>query len=615
MKKILSFILFSLITLSASAQVVSATQASKVRSNLAKTIDAGENQLWWGYGDITSLTQYSRLGTTQLETYNVDMLITGDNPIVVGNTIKAIRIAFHDKSVIKDVKVWLSTVQPASANEANVCCVDVNADDIKDLQNDNVTVDVALPEAYTVTDAGVYVGYTFTVTDNSNAAQYPIVMIPQEDVPNSHFLMTAAVGGDWMDATSFGMSSIMVLVEGDFPENKISVEDFANVDLIQGETGNIGLVVKNLGANKINNVSYTVTGQGTTSQETTINTEIGIGLSSTILVPINAGENLGTYDYTITITKVNGVAVEGVESKGQVTVIGELKEWPRKVLIEEFTTEPCTYCPDAAAGLESFHNSYPDVANQTTTICHHAGYLTDWLTIPASRSYTWFYGPDGTYAPAFMWDRYRFSSNSKPVPVEGRPSGGSGHKNKVDQRLAVNSLANIEISAEPNDNKSKVTVTIDCERGKTFGSDIRLTVFLTEDNVPARNQSGASGSFIHQHVARACNATWGEQLNWVNNKATYTYTFDISNSWEYDELKVVAFLSNYDSNDRTNCVVEQSADLSLASQPNGISETVQGSVLREEARYTIDGRQLSKPEPGINIVRLSNGETVKVLVK
>ena len=37
--------------------------------------------------------------------------------------------------------------------------------------------------------------------------------------------------------------------------------------------------------------------------------------------------------------------------------------------------------------------------------------------------------------------------------------------------------------------------------------------------------------------------------------------------------------------------------------------------LREVARYTLDGRMISTPQKGVNVVRLSDGSTIKVLVK
>ena len=48
--------------------------------------------------------------------------------------------------------------------------------------------------------------------------------------------------------------------------------------------------------------------------------------------------------------------------------------------------------------------------------------------------------------------------------------------------------------------------------------------------------------------------------------------------------------------------------------PSGISTTA-SEVATEEGRYTIDGKRISSPQRGINIIRMSDGTTRKVFVK
>jgi hypothetical protein len=332
-----------------------------------------------------------------------------------------------------------------------------------------------------------------------------------------------------------------------------------------------------------------------------------------VSIPVQSASKEGTYVYTLTITKVNGNinAASKNTATGNVTTVTELKTWPRNVLIEEFTTEYCGYCPQAASELASFINNYPEVSNRVAVVCHHAGFYTDWLTIPASESYTWFYNSGGTYAPAFMYDRYAWDGKT---PVEGQ-SSAAGYKKRVEARMAEPSYANIVLDANFNDGKTEIMVTCECERGWDFcSSPARLTLFLTEDNVTARSQSGASGTFIHQHVLRSVNSTWGSVLSWQDNKATYTYTFTLDSAWKTDDLKVIAFISGYDSSDATNCVVENVAITAPSEIGTGISST---SLTNETTAdfYSIDGRKKTTLEKGINIVRMPNGTVKKVFVK
>jgi hypothetical protein len=145
------------------------------------------------------------------------------------------------------------------------------------------------------------------------------------------------------------------------------------------------------------------------SSEKTINTlSIPFAASAVVNIPFESDAVEGTTEKTFTITKINGKANMSSKNsaKGTMTTVANLKVWPRTVLIEEFTTEYCGYCPQAAAGLSSFMNTYTDLAERVAIVCHHSGYYTDWLTIDASERYTWFYNDGGSYAPAFMYDRY-----------------------------------------------------------------------------------------------------------------------------------------------------------------------------------------------------------------
>lgn len=47
----------------------------------------------------------------------------------------------------------------------------------------------------------------------------------------------------------------------------------------------------------------------------------------------------------------------------------------------------------------------------------------------------------------------------------------------------------------------------------------------------------------------------------------------------------------------------------------GVEETVAEGDVREVARYSLNGCKLAAPQKGINIIRMSDGTTRKVLVK
>ena len=83
------------------------------------------------------------------------------------------------------------------------------------------------------------------------------------------------------------------------------------------------------------------------------------------------------------------------------------------------------------------------------------------------------------------------------------------------------------------------------------------------------------------------------------------------------QLKVVAFMSKYDSSDPNNCTIDNGAVISLQKKkviPSAIT-TPTKSFAKEVARYTVDGQLISAPQHGINIVKMSDGSVRKVFVK
>ena len=229
--------------------------------------------------------------------------------------------------------------------------------------------------------------------------------------------------------------------------------------------------------------------------------------------------------------------------------------------------------------------------------CHHAGYYTDWLTIDASRSYTWLYNSNRTYAPAFMYDRFAYDGKT---PVNGQPSNAAYMKAYVDERTNTPSHANVELQATFGSDGETVVVHVDCQQAYNFAStSARITLFLTEDNIKAQSQAGASGSFTHQHVLRATNATWGKEVMWEDNKAAYDYTFTLDTSWKKDDLKVIAFLSDYDRSNPTKCVVENAAVVTVGNDPivvgigNELTTSHDSAATAETPIYRLDGVRIT----------------------
>ena len=585
MKRILLFSAALLLTLSLKAEITPTS-----------------SQMWWGY--FTASDDVTYLSTGSTETFHCAIYVPANHDFVGGSTIKGIRFYLNSKTLITMCKVWVSKTLPASADDADY------VQNVSTSQLTSGANDIALTTPYVVNNEGIYIGYSFTSKLSLSAR----VACGGTGFTNAFLIKTSSTIPEWNSLTSYGKLALQILLDGGtYPENNASPDDFGPVLLKPGESKSVPVNITNYGMSPITSISYTVTTDGTTSGEETVSlTALPYLAHTKIPITLEGADSEETTTTTLTITKVNGNAntSDSPSATGRVVTASDILSWPRNVLIEEFTTESCGYCPDAAAGLASFMTTYPDLASRTAVACHHAGYYTDWLTIPASDSYTWLYNSSGTYAPAFMYDRHVFQDNSA---VESRQSNAAGYKARVDARIATPSYANIDLTATFNGDNSSISVTADCQRSWDFSNTPqRITLFLTEDNITAKSQSGASGTFVHQHVLRAVNETWGSILDWTDNSATYSYTFTVSSSWKTSSLKVIALISSYNDSDANDCVVENAAEVNLGASPTAVT-TVSTTDSTPVARYTPDGRHVTTPQRGLSIVKTADGRTRKVI--
>lgn len=225
----------------------------------------------------------------------------------------------------------------------------------------------------------------------------------------------------------------------------------------------------------------------------------------------------------------------------------------RKVLLEVFSTERCTNCPTVHKQI----SAVADTCERIIELGHHAGFYEDNYTIAASKEYEWFYKEGRLYAPAVMLDRTEMSDNYPDIYSDGVPVVSVG-ASKLKTLYAEQSCAPAFVSVEPTVKTDKSgNILIHVEGEQLIDTDVespRLFVFVSEDSVYSTNQSGASGGYYHRHMARqSVTPTWGEPIDIKGYTADYTVP--VQAGWDAARLSVVAFVANYDAEDKNNCRV------------------------------------------------------------
>ena len=624
-------------------------------------------------GEAFSYSQSNSVTTVGAGTNHYDCAIYVPGSFA-GNKIDLVAFYIADKSVVSNVECWVATTLPNSIPGNCDYSADVTVnDDLLTTGRPCVIEGVN----YTVPQNGCYVGYSFDITNTqSQYGAYPIAFDGVADIEGGAYLKYS--GSSWQNMKGQGFGNLITVVQmsGDnFMGDAVQLNDIEfKANVVKDGTSNVRLSVMNYGLTDISSLSYTVKDvkTGNLSYEKTVqfDTPIAFCQLSGVTFSLDAGNELGIFNKELTITKVNGKSNE--YSDGAVTAEGSLlvvsRDVVRKVVVEEFTGTGCQNCPRGYAGMAALADKYPD---EFIGISPHVGVnYEDTMETSAYDDVLRLF-PQGIGVPsAFLnrmgnmkiYDPYVGSSSSTALGI-------------LDDFEAARGAAEAEVSVNPqwNEDQTKINVSTDVTflysrddapyalayvllsdglqgsdypwwqyngysnkyQGNVAIGEPYLDAWLTKgeiDNVYIQGYGNLQGVFVkdmvYDHVALATEnivptkATLKSPIV-AEEKQSGTMTFDVSNGikgyylgneliQDKSNLKVVAMLINTETGEIVNADESEIA----AYDPTGIENvTATGEEAVEVARYALDGTQLSVPTKGVNIVKMSDGTTKKVIVK
>ena len=270
--------------------------------------------------------------------------------------------------------------------------------------------------------------------------------------------------------------------------------------------------------------------------------------------------------------------------------------------------------------------------------------LSDVFTVPEANKLAYYSTPsDGSGA----FNRYFYDNDvinyEKALSVNMAAQEASDQDNVVGMLNTIikesaayyPSFSTISIDSKLDDATGKLSIKVMGKLinkyQKLIGDDARLTVYLTEDKVIGKQNTGGSIAkprFTHNYVLRKIvTGTLGDALQTNGNSYENDYEIELDDAWKSKNMHIIAFVSRPMKEqekdgktalasamndlwvDNTNMVAVGDSDLT------GISNIINWNDVKEVGRYTIDGQKLNAPTKGINLVKLSNGQTIKVVVK
>ena len=608
-----------------------------------KKIDPAANQIWWGYQ--ADGEERSAVGISKAETYYAAIYIAPSNAVIAGKTIKAIRFYLRDKANTNNVKIWISKSLPDDISNAdyvqNVDQASLNGgDEAEDRQG--MVNDVELTTPYVVGSDGVYIGYALTITDASDGTtKFPVVTFDGQEA-NSLFVRTSATTEKWSDLAEegFGKLALKILIEGKFSENSASPNTMQDLVLVKNGTGKSKLVLFNEGSAGINSIDYTITTDGVAGAEQHLDIDPPVktmGAQCTINLPVAADAKIGITEKTITITKVNGKANEAENKSAtfKLTTVG--KQVNRGIVVEENTGTGCGWCPRGWAGMKKMRDKF---GKNFVGIAIHQYNDTD---------------------PMYCQNYAKINFGGAPTCKIDRnetidPFYGSEEDICVDFKEALARIATVGISVTGKLNADNTAVTATATIEPLVSGTYEIAYAIIGDGLTGTASVWKQMNSYYQYVAANVDndpylSLFCKGGKYSSTKVTLVYddvmlasSYNLENANEakidplqegkvvtntytltlptkpvlkeaiekagYDKLAVIAMIIRKDGK------IENAAKFYLSNDPAGVEGISENkSELKEVARYTIDGRRISTPQRGLNIVKMSDGSTVKVLVK
>lgn len=519
---------------------------------------------------------------------------------------------------------------------------------------------IDLPTPYTV-EAGkqLVIGYTIEVPANSDFHIYPLITDFSYDTSEySCQVYTNMTGYDnagwplfsgdysWQDLGSdFGNICIRAMLSGDMlPVDQVATVEYMGAPYVSpGGDFLFQTIIKNLGANDITSVEYTMQVQGMDPQVCTVEVEPAVAymeysdVINCTFTSTTVGNNI---PYSCQLTGVNGkkLSSPGEELQGSFLCIES--GYPKNNLFEEATGTWCGWCVVGYAGMEYMAKNYSDKG--FIGIAVHGGDEMD--VMDAGQAYEEFgYVVEG-FPSAYLNRNMASSIYPAPEDLEEEMYWISG----------IPAYADVAAKLENTDDEKVIRLSVETEFGDSEdNASYMIGYTVMEDGVGPYLQSNyTSGTgedyygfedmpqyvpLWYNEVARNCSRPMGvaESLPAVIKKGEkYNYTTDITLDDVKDpgKVRVVAMVIN-----GVNGMVENSVCVNVPGYTGikavsdqattgafvyGTKGALRFRVNPSEANvYTIDGRRIANGikgnslelPAGIYIVEL-NGKTCKVLV-
>lgn len=386
------------------------------------------------------------------------------------------------------------------------------------------------------------------------------------------------------------------------------------------------LMVSNYGRNAIHDFDYTLSFNENIldSKHYTLPEDLNHSDGATIEIDVPPHTELSETNLIFTITKVNGDRNNATFNYATLPRVTVNKVPKRRVVVEDYTAMWCGYCPRGIALVENLANTYAD----------------DFIGIVIHSS-------DPLRCQDYDAKAYEDRSRPSLWMNRNRKLAYYIAREEFESERSAGADMDVDVTAVWDEQKNNITVT----PSVTFcvnkeEAPYGFTYVLTEDGMsdPSwvqsnnfsqdTNELGISKELdefirapfnvrklVNNFVAIAAEGVGKPLMGYIkapikaDQTQSHSYVFKNVSSKpiirDKAKLKVCVLLINTQTGKIENaakCSITDAKTTSISS----VSDRKETAV--ETARYTLDGRQITAPQKGINIVKYSDGRVRKEVI-
>ena len=334
---------------------------------LTSLCSTAQTQRWWGY--YTDGQALSGMGTETAENYLCGVLCYTNRTLLRNGNLHGVRFYLRDKTNVSEVKVWLSTTQPATVDAANIMVVNVPQEQLADYDNDHRMVEVMLPQPYAFQSGNVYVGYSFkTGSAKTDADKQPVLTTGRGNgQAGSFWIRTSKTLQSWNNLSSrYGALAMQMLISNpSLPDQGVNVYSADRLVAVSGTQAQANAYILSDGLGEVSSIDYVISidGQQQQAQHYTLPQPISTPENNLNVLPVavNMPTASGSYKFSVQVTQVNGQPNGSSHSLSeQQQLIAADRLGHHRPVVEEYTGTWCVNCPRGIVGMQLLSEQFAD---------------------------------------------------------------------------------------------------------------------------------------------------------------------------------------------------------------------------------------------------------------